>query len=135
MESPTGLSVTMGHVYNSREFKQFAESWGFQHVTWSPHYPQSNGLAEKTVQTAKRILTKAKEDKKDPYHPAYNNATTPTPGGSLSFCSCEQGELSAAPEAALRQIHQADVGTTYWRTHSFPAGRWHLETSDSHPTS
>lgn len=56
-----------GPCYNSREFKQFAESWGFQHVTSSPHYPQSNGLAEKTVQTAKRILTKAQEDKKDPH--------------------------------------------------------------------
>ncbi|XP_061877492.1 kinesin-1 heavy chain-like isoform X3 [Entelurus aequoreus] len=69
-----------GPCYNSSEFKQFAESWGFQHITSSPHYPQSNGLAEKTVQTAKRILTKAKEDKKDPYLCFLEYRNTPVDG-------------------------------------------------------
>lgn len=69
-----------GPCYNSHEFKQFAESWGFQHVTSSPLYPQCNGLAEKTVQTAKRILTKAKEDKKDPYLSLLEYRNTPVDG-------------------------------------------------------
>ncbi|RXN13424.1 putative protein K02A2.6-like protein [Labeo rohita] len=50
-----------------KEFEDFAKTWGFVHTTTSPHYPQSNGLAEKTVQIAKSILTKTKMDKKDPY--------------------------------------------------------------------
>ena len=69
-----------GPCYSSHEFKQFAESWGFRHVTSSPHYPQSNGLAEKTVQTAKRILTKAREDKKDPYLSLLEYRNTPVDG-------------------------------------------------------
>ena len=69
-----------GPCYNSCEFQQFAESWGFQRVTSSYHYPQSNGLAEKTVQTAKRILTKAKEDKKDPYLSLLEYRNTPVDG-------------------------------------------------------
>lgn len=44
------------------------------------HYPQSNGLAEKNVQTAKRILTKAKEDKKDPYLCLLEYRNTPVDG-------------------------------------------------------
>lgn len=77
---PTKVVSDNGPCYNSREFKQFAESWGFQHVTSSPHYPQSNGLAEKTVQTAKRILTKAREDKKDPYLSLLEYRKTPVDG-------------------------------------------------------
>ncbi|KAK7938626.1 hypothetical protein WMY93_001952 [Mugilogobius chulae] len=56
-----------GPCYSAAEFEHFAKMWEFTHITTSPRYPQSNGLAEKTVQTAKRILDKAKADHKDPY--------------------------------------------------------------------
>lgn len=56
-----------GPCYSSSEFRRFAQDWDFNHVTSSPTYPQSNGLAEKAVQTAKSLLEKAKMDKKDPY--------------------------------------------------------------------
>ena len=36
-------------------------------MTISPYHPQDNGLAEKSVQIVKNLLTKAKLDKKDPY--------------------------------------------------------------------
>ena len=51
-----------GPQYSSEEFKQFATKWDFKHVTSSPLYSQSNGLAEKTVQTAKKLLSKAKDE-------------------------------------------------------------------------
>uniref|UniRef100_A0A3Q4MZZ0 Integrase catalytic domain-containing protein n=1 Tax=Neolamprologus brichardi TaxID=32507 RepID=A0A3Q4MZZ0_NEOBR len=65
---------------SSQEFRRFAEYWGFQHITSSPRYPQSNDLAEKTVQTAKRILTKAKQDKMDPYLSLLEYRNTPVDG-------------------------------------------------------
>ena len=46
--------------YSSAEFSKFAQEWGFSHVTISPKYPQRNGEAERTVQTMKNLLTKAK---------------------------------------------------------------------------
>ena len=56
-----------GPQYTSSEYKSFSEAWEFSHETSSPRYPQSNGLAERTVQTVKNILTKAEESNRDPY--------------------------------------------------------------------
>ncbi|VDI20639.1 Hypothetical predicted protein [Mytilus galloprovincialis] len=49
--------------FSSLEFKDFAKDYGFQHLTFSPTYAQSNGQAERTVQTIKSLLKKSK----DPY--------------------------------------------------------------------
>ena len=51
--------------FNSKVFKQFAREWDFSVVTSSPNYAQSNGLAERNVQTIKNLLKKAKEGMKD----------------------------------------------------------------------
>lgn len=32
--------------YASRELRDFAETYNFSHITSSPYFPQSNGLAE-----------------------------------------------------------------------------------------
>ena len=66
-----------GLQYSSAEFATFATCWKFAHVTSSPKYPQSNGLAEKTVQTAKKMLEKAKRDQKDPYLSLLEKRNTP----------------------------------------------------------
>ena len=51
-----------GPQYSSAEFSNFAQEWGFSHVTSTPMYPQSNREAERTVQTMKnRLLTKAED--------------------------------------------------------------------------
>ncbi|XP_017475875.1 PREDICTED: uncharacterized protein LOC108366100 [Rhagoletis zephyria] len=41
----------------------FANQWGFQHITSSPRYPQSNGFIEFMVKTVKSLLKK----NEDPY--------------------------------------------------------------------
>ena len=47
-----------GPNFASSEFQQFAKAWDFKHTTSSPHYPQSNGLAERYVSIIKKILQK-----------------------------------------------------------------------------
>ncbi|UYV67950.1 hypothetical protein LAZ67_5002584, partial [Cordylochernes scorpioides] len=42
----------------AREFANFARQYGFTHVTSSPRFPQSNGMAESGVKIAKFILKK-----------------------------------------------------------------------------
>lgn len=66
-----------GPQFASQEYKAFAREWGFQHGTSSPHYPQSNGLVERAIQTVKRTLTKVQEAKGDLHLALLSLRTTP----------------------------------------------------------
>lgn len=69
-----------GTQYSSREFKQFADDWGFQHVTSSPNYPQSNGKSERAVQTIKNMLIKSIKSGSDFQVALLNYRNTPRDG-------------------------------------------------------
>ena len=66
-EVPKKVISDNGPCYASHEFAEFAKEWDFSHSTSSPHFPQSNGLAEKSVQTVKRMFSNSKADHKDIY--------------------------------------------------------------------
>ena len=53
--------------FSSLKFKNFASEWEIEVVTSSPHYPKSNGLVERNVQTIKQLLKKADEFKQDAF--------------------------------------------------------------------
>ena len=59
-------------TFVSSEFRSFAKEYGFDCVTSSPTFAQSNGLAERAVQTVKDLLKKAK----DPYLAMLSYRTT-----------------------------------------------------------
>ena len=50
----TALQTTVQFV--SHEYKQFAQTFGFEHITSSPYWSRSNGKAEAAVSDAKSIL-------------------------------------------------------------------------------
>ncbi|CAI5673637.1 unnamed protein product [Oreochromis niloticus] len=74
---PESVISDNGPYYASSKFQQFAKTCSFTHTTTSPHYTQSIGLAEKTVQTAKKLLDKAKAEHKDPYLSLLEYQNTP----------------------------------------------------------
>ena len=45
-----------GPQFTSKMFQDFSKAWGFQHITSSPLYPQSNGKAEATVKSMKKLI-------------------------------------------------------------------------------
>ena len=56
---PSAVISDNGPCYNSAEFRKFSEDWGFEYITSSPGYPQSNGQSERAVQAVKAMLEKA----------------------------------------------------------------------------
>ena len=57
--SPLVFRSDNGPCYSSQEFKFFMQNWLVEHRTSSPHYPQSNGLAESMVKVSKNLIEKA----------------------------------------------------------------------------
>ena len=56
-----------GPCYMAEAFTKTMQEYRVNHITSSPHYPQSNGLAEKFVQTVKSLFYKAREEGVDLY--------------------------------------------------------------------
>lgn len=52
-----------GPCFKSEKFNQFCEDLEISHITSSPHYHQSNGRAERAIQTVKQILKKCQTQK------------------------------------------------------------------------
>lgn len=71
-----------GPQFFSAEFKKFSEDWNFNFNPSDPYLPNSNGLAERNVQTIKDMLDKCKESNSDPYIALLNFRTTPNSLGT-----------------------------------------------------
>ena len=79
-----------GTQYSSKEFESFTKHWEFKHTTSSTPYTQANELVEKSVRTVKNLLTKEKEDHRDPYLGLLEYRNTPID----EFCSPAQVLMS-----------------------------------------
>lgn len=62
--TPDVVRSDNGPQYDSNEFAKFTSDWDFRHITSSPIYSQSNGGAERAVQTAKNLLKKSADPAK-----------------------------------------------------------------------
>ncbi|KAL8616804.1 hypothetical protein ACOMHN_017841 [Nucella lapillus] len=74
---PDTLMTDNGPQFSAEEFATFAQSWGFEHITSSPHYPQANGEVERAVQTIKNLIKKSDDE----YLGLLMYRNTPLPNG------------------------------------------------------
>ncbi len=59
---PEKILSDNGPCFKSNTFKRFCEQLDIGHLTSSPHYHQSNGRAERAIETIEQILKKARND-------------------------------------------------------------------------
>ncbi len=59
---PTIFASDNGGAFASQEFQAFLASCGTTHRASSPRYPQSNGAAERAVQTVKKLMARCKDE-------------------------------------------------------------------------
>ena len=55
---PAVLMTDGGPQFSSRKFAEYCQRWGIDHISSSPHYPQSNGHAEVGVKAMKTLIVK-----------------------------------------------------------------------------
>ena len=79
-----------------QRIKEFAKERDFIVNTSSPTYPQSNGLAEKTVQTVKLLYRKSKMNRHDPCSSLLDYRNTPLPDMQFSLAKLLMNTYQAA---------------------------------------
>ena len=75
--APQQLMTDNGPPFNSSEFSRFCQEWNLEHCTSSPNYPQSDGQAERAVQTVKQRMARCKQDGQDFKQALLQMRTTP----------------------------------------------------------
>ena len=65
--TPKELVTDYGPEFSSSYFNSLLRTWHFEHRTISPHFHQSNELAESNIQPVKRNLKKAKVTNENHY--------------------------------------------------------------------
>ena len=64
---PETIVSDNGPCYSAEIFTKLMRDYSVNHITSSPHYPQSNSLAEKYMHIVKNLFYKAKEEGTDFY--------------------------------------------------------------------
>ena len=98
---PFVLKSDSGLCYSSREFHDFLEFYQVHHITSSPHYPKSNGLAEALVGISKKLMEKSVKDGKPWNYGLLEYRVTPVSGNLPSPLEALTG---CKPKTSLPQI-------------------------------
>ena len=136
---PSTLVTDNGPCYTSKEFQLLMQTMSVNHLTSSPHYPQSNGLAEKCVGIIKNLFHKGKEEGQSPYTALMVYRNTPLNRTLQSLMQILQGRqahtdlpllhaakvqmgINHAPQPTAESLHVKDMLLSS-STHDIPIGQ------------
>ena len=127
---PETLVSDNGPCYTSESFTNLMKDYNINHIASSPHYLQTNGLAEKYVQIVRNLFCKAKEEGKELFKSlmVYHNTSL-----SNSLFSPMQILTSRSARSSLPMSHaagkQKGLDCEHLRTH---CKNEHLPSHDLH---
>ena len=104
--------------YTSESFTNLMKEYNIHHITSSPHYPQSNGLAEKYMQMMKNLFYKAKEEGKDLFKCLMvycNTSLSNSPSSPMQILTSRSARFSLLLSHAVRK--QKGLDCEDLRTH------------------
>ena len=102
---PDTLVTDNGSQFSSAEFAVFAKTWMFEHKTSSPTYPQSNGKAEKAVQTVKTLFRKCKASGTSEFQALLDWRNMPTAGIGTSLAQRLMGRRCKELRSTCRRTN------------------------------
>ena len=103
---PDTLVSDNGPCYTAETFTSMMKEYGVNHITSSPHYLQSNGLAERFVQIVENLFYKAKEERKDPFKSLmiyHNTPLTSSLQSVMQILQSRTGRLDVPMSNAARK--------------------------------
>ena len=128
---PDTLVSDNGPCYVAEMFTNLMKEYAVNHITSSPHYPQSNGLAEKFVQIVKNLFYKVKDEGTDIYKclMIYHNTLLESTSKSPMQMLQQRSARSQLPmlNAACRQLGIAAEQTTGNKNQHLPSHDLHIE--------
>ena len=123
----------MDQAILARSSKILLQSMSVNHHTRSPHYPQSNGLAEKYVGIIKNVFHKAKEEGQSPYTALMVYRNTPLNGTLQSPMQILQGR-QAHTDLPLSHAAKVQMGIHWSEHHVQGTIRQKMVSSNCYPT-
>ena len=127
---PDTLVSDNGPCYVAETFTNLMKEYAVNHITSSPHYPQSNGLAEKFIQIVKNLFYKVKDEGTDIYKclMIYHNTLLESTSKSPMQMLQQRSARSQLPmsNAACRQLRIAAKQTTANKNQHLPLHDLHI---------
>ena len=127
---PDTLVSDNGPCYVAKAFTTLMKEYTVNHITSSPYYPQSNGMAEKNVQIVKNLFYKAKDEGTDIYKCLMIYRNTPLASTSKSPMQLlkQRSARSQLPmsDAAHRQLRIAAEQMTVSKNQHLPLHDLHI---------
>ena len=128
---PDTIVSDNGPCYMAEVFTKTMQEYSVNHITSSPHYPQTNGLAEKFVQTVKNLFYKAMEEGTDLHKALMIYHNTPLASNLPSSIQILQNRVAKSqlpmPNSARRQLGlEAEKVRTKVKNDNLPSHNLHL---------